>query len=95
MSINRKELLEIAALAKLSLNQQELAVAERSMNEIKDMIDLMAEVATEHVPAMSHPNDQQLLLRDDAVTEHDCKQSLLKLSKQADDDYYLVPKVIE
>lgn len=95
MSINRKELLEISALAKLSLKERELMLAEQSMNEIKTMIDLMVEVTTEQVQPMSHPNDQQLSLRDDAVTEHDQKQQLLKLSTAADNDYYLVPKVIE
>lgn len=95
MSINRKELTEIAALAKLKIADDAMDEIASSMNDIKAMIDQMDEVTAKGVEPMSHPMDMRQVLRQDKVTETGHQAELLALSAQADETHYLVPKVIE
>ncbi len=95
MSINRKELKEIADLAKLNVTDVTLDSLNDSMNEIMDMIDAMNQVDVSGVAPMAHPMDAKQVLRADTVTDTNHQQDLLPLSSAADDEHYLVPKVIE
>ncbi len=95
MSINRKELQEIAALAMLNIPEQQFDEIKASLNQVMDLIDHMNVVDTAAVKPMSHPNDAMQLVRDDVVTDTSHKAELLALSAHADEDHYLVPKVIE
>ena len=95
MSINRKELAEIAALAKLKIADDAMDEIATAMNDIKEMIDDMDEVTAQNVKPMSHPMDAMQRLRADVVTETSHQSALLDLSQQADETHYLVPKVIE
>ncbi|GAA4810282.1 aspartyl/glutamyl-tRNA(Asn/Gln) amidotransferase subunit C [Marinicella pacifica] len=95
MSINRKELTEIANLAKLDLNAEQTQQVCQSLNQITDMVERIKKADTAQVDPMFHPCDFWMPLRKDVVTEATHKEQLLALAKQADADFYLVPKVIE
>lgn len=95
MSINRKELTEMAQLAKLDLDADQFQQISQSLNQITDMVERIKKADTTQVEPMFHPCDFWMPLRQDTVTETSHKQALLALAKQADADFYLVPKVIE
>lgn len=95
MSINRKELTEIAHLAKLDLNAEEIQQFGQSLGQVMDLVERIKNCETTQVAPMFHPCDFWMPLRADTVTETSRKQMLLALSAHADDDFYLVPKVIE
>jgi aspartyl-tRNA(Asn)/glutamyl-tRNA(Gln) amidotransferase subunit C len=95
MSINRKELEEIAALAQLNIPEEQVSHITASLNQVMAMIEHVNEADTSQVEPMAHPNDAWQLVRADEVTDTTHKADLLKLAAHADDDHYLVPKVIE
>lgn len=95
MSINRKELTEIANLAKLDLNAEQTQQVCQSLNQITDMVERIKKAETTQVDAMFHPCEFWMPLRKDTVTEDSHKAELLALAAHADDNFYLVPKVIE
>ncbi len=95
MSINRKELEEIAALAQLNIPEEQVSHITTSLNQVMAMIEHVNEADTSQVAPMANPNDAWQVIRVDAVTDTTHKAELLKLSAHADDDHYLVPKVIE
>jgi aspartyl-tRNA(Asn)/glutamyl-tRNA(Gln) amidotransferase subunit C len=95
MSINRKELEEIAALAQLHIPEQQVAQITDSLNQVMGMIEHINTADTSGTQPMAHPNDAWQKVREDAVTDTSHKSQLLALSAHADDDHYLVPKVIE
>jgi len=95
MSINRKELEEIAALAQLNIPEKQVSHITESLNQVMDMIELINDANTSEVKPMSHPNDAWQLVRQDEVTDTSHKTELLALAAHADEDHYLVPKVIE
>ncbi len=95
MSINRKELEEIATLAQLNIPESQVNEITISLNQVVAMIEHINEADTAAVKPMAHPNDAVQLVRYDEVTDGSHKDELLALATQADDDHYLVPKVID
>ena len=95
MLINRKEVEQIAVLAKLEVNAAEIEHIAQALDSVVNMINHINEVDTEDVKPMANPLDAVQRLRADVVTETSNKQVLLALAANADEDYYLVPKVIE
>ncbi len=95
MSINDKEIKELAQLARLQAPAETRTELTASVSAILDMVARVNGVDTDRIEPMCHPADAVQRLREDAVTEGDHKAELLRLSAHADGDYYLVPKVIE
>ena len=95
MSINRKELEEIAALAQLNIPEEQVSHITASLNQVMAMIEHVNKAETAEVEPMSHPNNDWQMVRADEVTDESHKAALLQLATHADEDHYLVPKVIE
>jgi aspartyl-tRNA(Asn)/glutamyl-tRNA(Gln) amidotransferase subunit C len=95
MSINRKELEEIATLAQLNIPESQVREITASLNQVMSMIEHINKVDTVAVKPMAHPNDAVQMIRPDEVTDSSHKSELLALAANADGDHYLVPKVIE
>jgi len=95
MLINRKEVEQIAVLAKLSVSEAEIDAITASLDSVVTMINHINEVNTDKINPMANPMDAVQRLRVDVVTETSNKERLLSMATQADDDYYLVPTVVE
>lgn len=95
MLINRKEVEQIAVLAKLSVNKSEIETITASLDSVVTMINHINEAQTDNVKPMANPLDAVQRLRIDAVNETSNKEKLLSMASNADDDYYLVPTVVE
>jgi aspartyl-tRNA(Asn)/glutamyl-tRNA(Gln) amidotransferase subunit C len=95
MLINRKELEQIAVLAKLSINESEIEAITESLGSVVTMINHINDVETDKVKPMANPLDAVQRLRVDAVSETSKKDQLLSMASNADDDYFLVPTVVE
>jgi len=95
MLINRKEVEQIAVLAKLSVNESEIEAITASLDSVVTMINHINEVETDNVKPMANPLDAVQRLRVDAVNETSKKDKLLSMASNADEDYYLVPTVVE
>ena len=95
MLINRKEVEQIAVLAKLSVSETEIDNVVTSLNAVVQMIDHINEVNTDDIKPMANPMDATQRLRVDKVSETSNKDKLLSMAPQSDEDYYLVPTVVE
>ena len=95
MLINRKEVEQIANLAKLSVSENEIDTIMTSLNSVVEMINHINEADTESVKPMANPMDAVQRFRVDEVTESSNKEILLKMASESDEDYYLVPTVVE
>jgi len=95
MLINRKEVEQIAVLAKLRVSESEIDAIATSLDSVVEMINHINEVNTDHVKPMANPMDAVQRLRVDVVKETSKKEQLLSMASNADDDYYLVPTVVE
>jgi len=85
----------MAELAKLDLNAEQTRQVGQSLNQITAMVERIKKADTAQVKPMFHPCQFWMPLRDDVVAEPSRKTELLALARHADDNFYLVPKVIE
>ncbi len=95
MLINRKEVQQIAVLAKLNVSEDEIDTIVTSLDSVVEMINHINEVDTNEVKPMANPMDAVQRLRADEVTETSNKEVLLSMATNADEDYFLVPTVVE
>ena len=95
MSVSSEQVRHIAKLARIQMSDDELARLEPELNNILGWIEQLAEVNTDGVEPLTAVIDQKLRLREDAVTDGDCRDGVLANAPQAEHGFFAVPKVIE
>ena len=95
MTLNIENVQHIAMLAKIGLNDAELALLQNELTPILALIEKMQSVNTDGIQPMSHAQDIFQRLREDNVTETDRRAEFLALAPQTENNLFLVPKVIE
>jgi len=95
MSLDKKDVINIAHLARLALNEQDIPEYERNLTNILTLVEKMNAVDTDNVTPMAHPLDAQQPLREDKVTETNQRDRFQAIAPQTEKGLYLVPKVIE
>lgn len=99
MSLNEQDVQKIARLSQLELSTDEQTQSLAQLNAIFGLIDQMSAVNTDGVAPLMHPiamiQDMAQRLRTDAVTESNQRSANMANAPQADQGYFLVPKVIE
>lgn len=100
MSLDLSDVKRLARLAQLDLNEDQAAKTLDKLNGIFALVEELRAVDTSGVEPLSHPiaahqNDIALRLREDEVTEPNCRDDYQKVAPATQDGLYLVPKVIE
>jgi len=95
MSIDDKEIEYLANLARLDLSEEEKALIKDDLNQIVNYMDKLKGLNVDGVEAMSHVLGVSNRFREDKVEQRISKEAGLKNSKEADEDYFRVPKVIK
>lgn len=95
MSIQSEDVLKIAHLARLGVEDEQVASYASDLSNIMGLVEQMNEVDTAGVEPMAHPLDQMQRLRADVVTEGDLRESLQKNAPDVEDGLFLVPQVID
>ena len=95
MSLDNKQVKEIAYLARLSIEDTEL---EQSTSELNNILSLMAdlsEIDTGNAEPMAHPLHMSQRLREDEVTEENLAEEFQAIAPKTGKSHFLVPTVIE
>lgn len=95
MSLDKEEVLKIAHLARLGVDDAEVKRYADELSNILALVDRMNAIDTAGVVPMAHPLDGVQRLRPDAVSESDRREEFQKIAPAVRDGLYLVPKVIE
>jgi aspartyl-tRNA(Asn)/glutamyl-tRNA(Gln) amidotransferase subunit C len=100
MSLALSDVKHLAILSRLELNDDQATQTLDKLNSIFALAEQMKAVDTNGVEPLSHPiamlkDDLALRLRDDAVTEHNQRDTFQQPAPATQDGLYLVPKVIE
>lgn len=95
MSLTTVEVKKIAHLARLGIDEQDVAAYAQDLSSVLDLMTKMGDLNTEGVMPMAHPLDQMQRLRSDEVTEQDNREKFQSIAPQVEAGLYLVPKVIE
>ena len=95
MLLTADEVKKIAYLARLGIDEQDIA---GYVNDLSGMLDLMTQMSnfnTDSVEPMAHPMDQTQRLRVDKVIEQSNREKFQAIAPHVEAGLYLVPKVIE
>jgi aspartyl-tRNA(Asn)/glutamyl-tRNA(Gln) amidotransferase subunit C len=96
VTLTRRDVENIAHLARLGITETELPTYVESLSAILAFVEQLSSAPTEGVPPMAHPlEDQVQRLRPDAVTESDRRAAYQANAPAVEAGLYLVPKVIE
>jgi aspartyl-tRNA(Asn)/glutamyl-tRNA(Gln) amidotransferase subunit C len=95
MSIQADTVRNIAHLARLQVQEDEVERYIQILSPIFDLFEQLNQVDTTGVEPMSHSMAAFQRLRDDVVTEANERDDLQKIAPQVEEGLYLVPQVIE
>ena len=89
------EVKKIASLARLKLSEAEIARLATQLSAILGYFDKLQEVKTDGVAPASHPPELVGPRREDEVAPWPKPQQLVALSRDAEGEFYRVPRVLE
>ena len=95
MSVDAATVKRIAHLARIKLDDHEVAPLERELNGILSWIEQLGEVDTDGVEPMTAVIPNTLRWRADEVTDGNVQDKVLANAPQAEFGFFAVPKVIE
>ena len=95
MSLQEQEVDKIAHLARLAIDEKDVAEYANNLSNILELVEQLSAADTDNVEPMSHPLELTQRLREDEVTETDQREQLMKNAPMADNGLFLVPQVIE
>tara|TARA_B100001287_G_C22446531_1_gene418455 strand:+ start:139 stop:447 length:309 start_codon:yes stop_codon:yes gene_type:complete len=95
MTITKDTIRKISNLAKISIADEEVEKLESEISSIIRWVEALNEVDTENVDPMSNSLTGGLRMREDLVTDGNKVSDILSNSPVDDENFFVVPKVIE
>ena len=95
MSIDLKTIKHISKLSRISVDEQKAEKLAGDLNSIFEFIEKLNELQTDNVEPLTSVAKTTLKLRPDEVKSKDIREQIIKNSPQDNEDYFVVPKVIE
>lgn len=95
MALNISDILYAAKLACIAITEDEAKNALESLNKTMDIVEVMKAFDVSNIEPMAHVQPISLRLREDVVTETDCRDYYQSQAPEVQDGLYLVPTVIE
>lgn len=94
MSLTHQDVERIAKLARIKVDETEIAAISKQLNHIVDLIEQMRTVTTDGFEAIPYSQHHSLRLREDIATEPNQREAFQALAPQVSNGLFLVPKVI-
>ncbi len=95
MSLDAKTVAKMARLARVGLSDEQVHTYQKEMQGIIGWVDQLNEVDVTDVPPMIGTGLAQPRLRDDQVTDGNCRDKVLSNAPDREGPFYTVPKVVE
>ena len=95
MSVDSATVRRIAHLARISVNDDEIAPLQNELNAILAFVEQLNEVDVTNVEPMTSVTPRQLRQREDKVTDGHYADKIVGNAPMTEDNYFLVPKVVE
>jgi aspartyl-tRNA(Asn)/glutamyl-tRNA(Gln) amidotransferase subunit C len=95
MSVDADTVRRIAHLARIAVADSEVENLRAELNAMLAFVEQLQEVNVEGVAPMTSVTPMAMKKRADAVTDGGDAVAVLKNAPQSEDNFYLVPKVIE
>ena len=95
MSVDADTVRRIAHLARIAVAESEVEHLRGELNAMLAFVEQLQEVNVEGVEPMTSVTPMAMKKRHDVVTDGNDAEAVLHNAPQSDDNFYLVPKVVE
>ena len=93
--MDKKTVSTIAYLSRLSLNEKNEDKITEDLKNIIKFVDQLDEADTNNIEPLANPLEKTAKTRTDNVTAKNRKEVFLDRSPKSNEDYFLVPRVVE
>ncbi len=94
-TIDEAQVRKVAKLARLELSDAEIGEFTGQLSAILGYVEKMNELDTESVEPLAHSLPVSNVFREDCVKESLGLQAALANAPEADDEFFLVPKILD
>ena len=95
MSINLKTIKHISKLSRISVDEKRAEKLADDLNSIFEFIEKLNELKTDYVKPLTSIAETTLKFRSDEIKSKNIREQIIKNSPEDNEDYFVVPKVIE
>ncbi len=95
MSIDKDTVKHISKLARISLDEKKTANLTKDLSSIMKFIETLDKLNTDKATPLTSIINASLSSRTDEVNDGDIRDQILKNSPEKNDEFFVVPKVIE
>ncbi|MDA9694508.1 Asp-tRNA(Asn)/Glu-tRNA(Gln) amidotransferase subunit GatC [Candidatus Pelagibacter sp.] len=95
MSIDLKTIKHISKLSRISVDEKRAEKLADDMNSIFEFIEKLNELKTDDVKPLTSIAETTLKFRSDEIKSKNIREQIIKNSPEDNEDYFVVPKVIE
>ena len=95
MSIDKDTVKHISKLARISLDDEKIDTLSKDLSSIIKFIEKLNELKTDETKPLTSIINSSLKLRKDEIKDGKIRDQILKNSPEKNDEFFVVPKVIE
>ena len=95
MTIDLKTIKHISKLSRISVDDKKADKLAEDLNSIFDFIEKLNELNTDKIEPLTSVAKTTLKFRTDEVKSKDIRGQILKNSPDENEDFFVVPKVVE
>jgi len=95
MTIDLKTIKHISKLSRISVDDEKAKKLEGDLNSIFEFIEKLNELKTKDIEPLTSIAETTLKFRSDEVKSKNIKNQILKNSPEKNEDFFVVPKVVE
>ena len=95
MTIDLKTIKHIAKLSRISVDDEKAKKLAGDLNSIFDFIEKLNELKTDQIKPLTSIAETSLKFRNDEIKSQNMREEIIKNSPEKNEDYFVVPKVIE
>ena len=95
MPIDKNQVKKVAKLSRISLKDNKIDSLSKDLDSILTFVEKLNELDTKEIKTLKSVADKTLEARSDIVDDGTIKNDILKNSPEKNEDFFIVPKVIE
>ena len=93
--MDKKTVTTISYLSRLKIDDEKEEKIINDLGNIIEFVNQLNEVDTTEITPLTNPLEKTAKTRKDIVTAKNLKKELLEVAPSANEDYFLVPRVVE
>ena len=95
MSIDKDKIKHVSKLARISVDEKKIDSLTKDLSSIFKFIEQLNELNTDKVEPLSSILNEPLRSRKDEINDGKIREKILKNSPEKNEEFFVVPKVIE